>query len=639
MKLMSYSGLTEFIAELEKKNELLRIKQFIDPVLEITEITDRVTKSGGKALLFENTGTGFPVLMNAFGSDRRMSMALGRNNLDDAGREIESLFTNVSVNRDSFFKKLSALPSLFSLAGILPSLTNRKGKCQQKIHKDPDLGILPVLKCWPHDGGRFITLPMVHTRHPETGSTNVGMYRMQILDKNTTAMHWQRHKTGANHFEAWKAAGKLMPVSVALGGDPVYTYSSTAPLPENINEYILAGFLRKKKVKMVRCITNDLFVPEDADIIIEGYVDPAEDMVWEGPFGDHTGFYSLADWYPKFHITCITHSDKAVYPATIVGVPPQEDSWIAKATERLFLSPVRLTMLPEVEDFHMPDAGIAHNLVIVKIKKSYPGQGMKVISSLSGAGQMMFTKYMVVVSGNVDIRDYKDLISHIFINTDFNRDLLFNHGPLDVLDHSSDTFSFGGKLGVDATIKLPEESAARNDAGNVCKTVAIEIKDDFFDKSIVSGYNTDFFVSGVPVVIVSVNLSDDWNIIEKVKNMFRTNDINGKCRLILVVDHTVDITDLFMVAWQVLGNSDPERDHEFISPGSVLVDATIKAYRNGGFSRKWPNVVGSSIETISAIDRKWDSLELGAFIKSPSTRYVRLVRNGTDEILIDKPSL
>ena len=211
--------------------------------------------------------------------------------------------------------------------------------------------------------------------HPETGKTNVGMYRMQILDKNTTAMHWQRHKTGANHFEAWKKAGKKMPVSVALGGDPVYTYSATAPLPENINEYILAGFLRKKKVKLVKCITNDLYVPADADIVIEGYVDPAEELVWEGPFGDHTGFYSLADWYPKFHVTCITHSKNAVYPATIVGIPPQEDAWLAKATEKIFLSPVKMTLQPEIEDFHMPDAGIAHNLVIVKIKKNYPGSG------------------------------------------------------------------------------------------------------------------------------------------------------------------------------------------------------------------------------------------------------------------------
>ena len=633
---MSYSGLWEFINALEKKNELIRIKQFIDPVLEITEVTDRVTKSGGKALLFENTGTDFPVLINAFGSDLRMSMALGRDNLDDAGREIENLFENVSTGKESFFKKLSALPSLFNIAGILPTRINRKGKCQQRIHRDPDLGILPVLKCWPHDGGRFITLPMVHTMHPETGSTNVGMYRMQVLDKNTTAMHWQRHKTGANHFEAWKAAGKKMPVTVALGGDPVYTYASTAPLPENINEYILAGFLRKKKVKMVRCITNELFVPEDADIIIEGFVDTTEEMVWEGPFGDHTGFYSLADWYPKFHVTCITHSDKAVYPATIVGVPPQEDSWIAKATERLFLSPVRLTMQPEVEDFYMPDAGIAHNLVVVKIKKSYPGQGMKVISSLSGAGQMMFTKYMVVVSGNVDIRNYKDLVTHIFINTDLSRDLLFSHGPLDVLDHSSDNFSFGGKLGVDATIKLSEESSGRSNAG---KADAADINDVLIDRSIVSDYNSNLPGMGIPVVIVSVDRSRDKDIIEKAKDMFRANDFNSKCRLILVVDHTVDVTDLFMVSWQVLGNSDPERDHAFISPRSVLIDATIKAYRKGGFSRKWPNVVSSSDDTIAAIDRKWESLGLGSFIDSPSKRYIKLSRCGDDEVLIDRQDL
>jgi len=632
---MSYSGLTEFIEALEKKNELVRIKQFIDPVLEITEITDRVTKSGGKALLFENTGTDFPVLINAFGSDLRMSMAIGRNNLDDAGTEIESLFNNVSANKESFFKKLSALPSLFNLAGILPSRSNRKGKCQQHIIKEPDLGILPVLKCWPYDGGRFITLPMVHTRHPETGSTNVGMYRMQILDKNTTAMHWQRHKTGANHFEAWKTSGRIMPVSVALGGDPVYTYAATAPLPENINEYILAGFLRKKKVKMVRCITNDLYVPSDADIILEGYVDPAENLFWEGPFGDHTGFYSLADWYPKFHITCITHSKNAVYPATIVGIPPQEDAWIAKATERLFLSPVRMTLQPEIEDFHMPDAGIAHNLVIVKIRKSYPGQGMKVVSSLSGAGQMMFTKYMVVVSGKVDMRNYKELFAHVLSNVDVSRDLLFSHGPLDVLDHTSDTFSFGGKLGIDATIKLSEEIAGRDKMADSSDPAADKIGFEFLKCDLIKSFNTRFLEEGIPAIIISVDRSLDSDVIDKAGELFRTYDPEGFIRLIIVVDHTVDVEDTFMVAWQLLGNSDPGRDHKYISMGSVLLDGTIKAYRKGGFPRKWPNVVCSSKETVSDIDRKWTSLGIGDFINSPSVRYLRLSRNGNDEVLIE----
>jgi 4-hydroxy-3-polyprenylbenzoate decarboxylase len=632
---MSYSGLTEFINELEKRNELLRIKQFIDPVLEITEITDRVTKSHGKALLFENTGTDFPVLINAFGSDLRMSLAIGRNNLDDAGAEIENLFNNASFGKTGLFKKLSAIPSLINLAGRLPSRMKRMGKCQQQIYKDPDLGILPVLKCWPHDGGSFITLPMVHTRHPETGSTNVGMYRMQILDKNTTCMHWQRHKTGANHFEAWKKARKKMPVSVALGGDPVYTYAATAPLPENIDEYILAGFLRKKKVKLVKCITNDLFVPEDADIILEGFVDPAEDLVWEGPFGDHTGFYSLADWYPKFHITCITHSKKAVYPATIVGIPPQEDAWIAKATERLFLSPVRMTLQPEVEDFHMPDAGTAHNLVIVKIKKSYPGQGMKVINSLSGAGQMMFTKYMIVVSGDTDIRNYRELAAHVLANVDLSKDLLFSHGPLDVLDHSSDGFSFGGKLGADATIKHIEESTGRDKTARSGDREISKIKNDFLENDLIKSYNLSLFEGDIPILILSVDRSADADVIDKLKNVIRTIWPADIFRLILIVDNTVDVNDFFMVAWQILANSDPQRDHEFLSPQSLILDGTIKIYRKGGFPRKWPNIVNSGSETIATIDEKWSSFGIGEFISSPSLRYVRLYRKGADEILID----
>jgi 4-hydroxy-3-polyprenylbenzoate decarboxylase len=631
---MAYSGLTGFIAALEQKDELRRINTFVNPILEITEITDRVTKFEGKALLFENTGTDFSVLINAFGSDKRMAMAIGRSDLDEAGTEIESIFHNLPDNSDSIFKKLSALPSLFKLSGILPSKSKRKGTCQQVVHTIPDLNLLPVLKCWPYDGGRYITLPMVHTIHPLTGKTNVGMYRMQILDKNTTAMHWQRHKTGANHYEAWKKINKRMPVAVALGGDPVYAYSATAPLPENINEYILAGFLRKKKVKMVRCITNDLYVPEDADIIIEGYVDPSEELVWEGPFGDHTGFYSLADWYPKFHVTCITHSKNAVYPATIVGIPPQEDAWLAKATERLFLSPVKMTIQPEIEDFHMPEAGIAHNLVIVKIKKNYPGQGMKVISSLFGAGQMMFTKYLIVVSGDINIRNYKELVKHVFANVDLGKDLLFCRGPLDVLDHSSDSFSFGGKAGIDATIKLVEEYAEKIN-------IIVDIKSDFFtvlynflDRNLIKNYNLNLFNDGIPVLIIAVNRSLDSNVIEKVSRLFKKNDPNGFFKLIIAIDHTVDPGDYFTVAWQILGNSDPQRDHEYISSSSLLIDGTIKAYRKGGFTRRWPNVVCSDLLTISAIDQKWESLKIGQLIDSPSLKNRGLCRDGTDEIVI-----
>jgi len=627
---MSYSGLGEFIIDLERKNELLRIKQFVDPVLEITEITDRIVKSGGKALLFENTGTGFPLLINAFGSEDRMALALGRKNLDEAGEEIETLFNEFTHRKKTLFQKFSALPQLYRLAGFFPSQTRGRGICQEVVHKTPDLGILPVMKCWPHDGGRFITLPMVHTLHPETGSTNVGMYRMQIFDEKTTGMHWQRHKTGANHFDAWKKTGKVMPVTVTLGGDPVYTYAATAPLPENINEYILAGFLRKKKVKLVKCLTNELFVPEDADIVLEGYVDPAEDLVWEGPFGDHTGFYSLADWYPRFHVTCITHSKKAVYPATIVGIPPQEDAWIARATERLFLAPVKMTLQPEIEDFHMPDAGVAHNLVIVKIRKNYPGQGMKVLSSLAGAGQMMFTKYMIVVNGSIDIRDYRALMNHVFENVDFGTDLLFSNGPLDVLDHSSDNFSYGGKAGIDATIKMEEEMAGRSSAKS---SVTVFHETALSAMEYVTDYNSSLLSGSSPVLILSVDRSKDPNVIENVIAHFKKNDPIGQIRLIIVVDHTVDVRDLFIVAWQLLGNTDPRRDHLYISHGSVLFDATIKAYRSGGFPRKWPNIVCSDEETISKIDREWATIGLREFIDSPSARYRVLLREGTDEII------
>ncbi|MCU0363745.1 MAG: menaquinone biosynthesis decarboxylase [Bacteroidales bacterium] len=427
---MPYNGLNSFVRHLDESGELERIKPFVNPELEITEITDRIAKSEGKALLFENTGTAFPLLINAFGSESRMADAIGRNNLGEAGAEILDLFSMLTGPSRSFKGGLKSLSQLLRLASFMPSRSRWKGSCQEVVINDPDLSVFPVLRCWPFDGGRFITLPMVHTVNPDTGSSNVGMYRMQVTGKTTAGMHWQRHKTGAAHYEAWKNKGGRMPVSVTLGGDPVYTYAATAPLPENISEYILAGFLRKRKVQLVRCLTNNLYVPADADIVIEGYVDTSEAMIWEGPFGDHTGFYSLADWYPVFHVTCISHRRDAVYPATIVGVPPQEDAWFARATERLFLAPVKMALLPEVSDFHMPDAGVAHNLVVVRIRKSYPGQGMKVISSLFGAGQMMFSKYIVVVSGDVDIRNYRELFVNISVNTSMASDLVFGKGPL-----------------------------------------------------------------------------------------------------------------------------------------------------------------------------------------------------------------
>lgn len=623
---MQYNGLADFVADLEKHKQLCRVKTFVDPILEIAEVTDRVNKNHGKALLFENTGTRFQLLINAFGSDTRLKMALGRNDIDSIAADIMLLSNIVQAN---ILKKISAAKMI---SQIMPSHTRGKARCQQVITRDPDLDILPVLKCWPHDGGRFITLPIVHTRHPETGRTNAGMYRMQVLDKKTTAMHWQLHKTGARHFEAWKKSGQKMPVSVALGGDPVYTYAATAPLPENIDEYILAGFLRRSKVKMARCITNDLWIPADADIIIEGYVDPDEETVTEGPFGDHTGFYSLDDLYPAFHVTCMTYSKDAIYPATIVGIPPNEDACFIKATEKIFLPPLKIAIQPEIEDFHMPEAGVAHNLVIVKINKSYPGQGRKAIGSFYGAGQLMLTKYLIIVSGDVDIRSYRDLAIHVFKNTDFRYDLIFTSGPLDILDHSSDTFAFGGKLGIDATEKSDKEISGRSASIN---SSSINIKNRI--KDTIRNYSGKInIVDDLPVAIAELHQNDDPMSSEKAKEYFKKKDIKSLFRLVLAVDHTVDIGDHFMVAWQILGNSDPIRDIELIDDNTLFIDGTIKPYHSKGFPRRWPNIVCSDKGTIEKIDNKWESLEIGPFIPSPSIKYSAMTRDGDGEVLITK---
>ncbi len=623
---MGYHGLADFIADLEKHQELHRIKSFVNPILEVTEVTDRVNKNLGKALLFEKTGTNFPLLINAFGSDSRLAMALGRREIDSIAGDIISL---LHIPQGNIFKKISVAKTI---SQIMPSHIKGRGKCQQVIIRDPDLSILPVMKCWPHDGGRFITLPVVHTIHPETGKTNAGMYRMQILDKETTAMHWQRHKTGARHFEAWKKSGHKMPVSVTLGGDPVYTYAATAPLPENIDEYLLAGFLRKKKVKLVKCITNNLWIPADADIVIEGYVDPAEELVMEGPFGDHTGFYSLADKYPAFHVTCITYSKDAVYPSTIVGIPPNEDAWLIKATERIFLPPLKIAIQPEIEDFHMPEAGVAHNLVIVKINKSYPGQGRKTIGSFYGAGQLMLTKYLIVVSGDVDIRKYRELAQHLLVNTDFRYDLLFTSGPLDVLDHSSDTSAFGGKLGIDATEKLEEELSGRSlPVNSVSDKLTGQKKETILTVNSKINIVNDF-----PVIITGLYQSEDPMASEKAKDYFKQKEIKNLFRLVLTVDHTVDVNDLFLVTWQILGNSDPGRDIEFIAENSLFIDGTIKSYHRKRFLRRWPNIVCSDKDTIEQIDKKWDSLEIGGFIPSPSLKNCSMNREGNDEVLVIK---
>ena len=444
-----YKTLSEYIAALERAGELVRVNVPVDPVLEIAELTDREAKSpgGGRALLFENTGTPFPVLTNMMGSDRRIAMALGVESVDLLTGRIEELFAALTSPRPDLFDKLRMLPLLGRMSRWLPREVKGRGVCQQVVLQGDAarLDLLPVLKCWPQDGGRFVTLPLVHTLDPDTGVRNVGMYRMQLFSPQTTGMHWHLHKTGERHYRTYQRLGKRMPVTVCLGGDPAYTYAATAPMPDNMDEYLLAGFLRERPVELVKCVTNDLRVPADCDIVIEGYVDPSEEKVIEGPFGDHTGFYSLEDYYPLFHVTAITHRRGAVYPATIVGVPPQEDAYIAKATEKIFLAPIRAAMLPEVRDLWMPEAGVAHNIAVVDIRTDYAGQALKAASSLWGAGQMMFNKFMVVTASGRPVRDVAalaDLLRRIRIPDD----LMFSRGPLDVLDHAAPETGLGGKL-------------------------------------------------------------------------------------------------------------------------------------------------------------------------------------------------
>lgn len=456
---MAYKDLREFIKILEENGFLKRVKAEVDPILEIAEINDRVVKEGGPALLFENPkGSKIPCVVNLFGSYERMQLALEVNSLDDIGRQmLEFLEPEIPTN---LIEKLKALPKLKKLSDFIPK-TVKSGPCKEVIIKDnPSLDILPILKIWPEDGGRFITLPMVFTKDPDSGTRNCGMYRMHVYDSKTTGMHWHIHKDGAKHFRNAERLGKRLEVAVAIGSDPAVIYSSTAPLPEGVDEMLFAGFLRKAPVEMVKCETVDLKVPANSEIVIEGYCEPGERRI-EGPFGDHTGYYSLKDEFPVFHITCITHRKDAIYPATIVGKPPMEDCYIAKATERIFL-PLLKKQLPEVIDMNLPLEGVFHNIAIVSIDKRYPGHARRVMYALWGMGQMSFTKMIVVVDRWVDVQNLSEVVWRIGNNVDPKRDVVIVEGPLDVLEHASAIPAYGGKMGIDATKKWASEGFNRD---------------------------------------------------------------------------------------------------------------------------------------------------------------------------------
>jgi len=458
---MAYDDLREFIRALEKHGELKRIPFEVDPYLEITEFADRSVKSGGPALLFEKPkGSDVPVLINAFASMRRMEIALEVSSVEEVAAQISELLA--MQKPEGLLGKLKMLPKLAELGNIFPK-TVSSGPCKDVIRRQGefDLKYFPILHCWPQDAGRFITLPMVFSRNPDTGKRNCGCYRLQVFDGATTGMHWQTHKQGAEHYRRLRAAGgtKRMNVAVAIGADPATMYSAILPLPPDLDEMMIAGFLRGKPVEMVKCETSDLEVPANSEIVLEGYVELGE-LRREGPFGDHTGFYSLDDDYPVFHITCVTHRKKPVYATTIVGPPPMEDFYMGKAIERIFLPLMRL-QLPEIRDISMPAEGIFHNLILVAIRKSYPGHARKVMHAIWGLGQAMFSKCIVVVDEDVDVQNSGEVAWKALNNIDPERDIQFVMGPVDSLDHSSRLPNYGSKMGIDATRKWPEEGFTR----------------------------------------------------------------------------------------------------------------------------------------------------------------------------------
>ncbi len=454
-----HSDLTEFITDLDKRRLLTRVREAVSPDLEIAAVTDRACKQpgGGPALLFEQpTGFDIPVASNLFGSLERMCLALGVKTLDDLASEIGQLMTPQMP--EGLMDALKMLPVLNRLRDLMPK-TVKDGPCQEVVLKNGSLDELPILKCWPDDGGRYITLPLVFTKDPETGVRNIGTYRMQVFDGRTTGMHWQRHKGGAQHHRVAERLGRRLEVAVALSPEPVLSYCATAPMPEGLDELLLGGFLARRRIELVKCVTVDLEVPASAHFVLEGYVDPGERRR-EGPFGDHTGFYSQPDDFPVFHLTCLTRRKHPTYLTTVVGVPPMEDFYLGMASERIFLPLIQKTH-PEIVDMHFPAAGIFHNIVIIAIDKRYPGHARKIMSAVWGLGQLMFSKCVIIVDKDVNVHDLGEVAWIVGTHIDPSRDVQMTKGPLDDLDDACDLPAYGGKMGIDATRKWASEGYTR----------------------------------------------------------------------------------------------------------------------------------------------------------------------------------
>ncbi len=598
---MAFPDLYAFLTFLEARGELTRISEPVSAELEITEIADRTVKQGGPALLFERVeGRDFPLVIGLFGSRTRLAWALGVERLDGLSDRLRQLL-DVRLGGG-----LSGLASNLPKLGILPKLRPRRVRrapVQEVVWRgdEVDLNRLPVLTCWPGDGGPFVTLPLVISRDPLAGDTNIGMYRMQVFDRRTTGMHWQRHKTGARHLESARKAGTRLEVAVALGGDPALTYAATAPLPAlpGVNEYTLAGYLTGRRVELVKGRTVDLEVPARAEFVLEGYVDPEEAWRVEGPFGDHTGFYTLEDLYPAFHVTAVTMRREPIYPATIVGRPPMEDAFLVEASERLFLVPAQI-ILPELVDYHMPPAGIAHNLVQIVIDKRYPGQAYKVANGLLGLGQMMFAKVLLVTDDDVVPQDHLAFWRTVLRHALPGRDQQFAKGPIDVLDHASRAWSYGSKLIIDGTRKHDEEGRAADWKANPERpNAALPNHDEVVDQHQPAG--GFWFLTTRKVRPGQGRHLGEWAV--------RQRAAEG-VRLVAVVDHETDPSDFEAVMWTLLNNIDPERDVQMVDGGhgpAFIFDGTPKLPAEG-FTRAWPEKIVMSPEIKAQVDRRWQDL-------------------------------
>ncbi|MDU2264892.1 menaquinone biosynthesis decarboxylase [Clostridium celatum] len=604
---MAFKDIQAFMKKIEDKGQLKRITAEVDADLEITEITDRISKKVGPALLFENVkGSKYPVLINAMGSYERMSMALGVEKLDDLQEDISEL-----INMQNYVKiprLIKSVPRLFRLLSVFPWKLPVKGACQEVIELDPDLSTIPVLKCWPDDGGKFITLPLVMTKDPDTGVQNTGMYRMQIYDKNTTGMHWHWHKDGREIYDKYRKLGGKMPVSVAIGCDPAITFSAISPLPKMIDEMMFAGYLRKWPVKMVKSITNDIYVPADAEFILEGYVDVNEPLRLEGPFGDHTGYYSLADMYPVFHVTCITHKKNAVYPTTIVGKPPMEDCYMSIATERAFL-PLLKMIYPEIVDYSLPFEGVFHNCVIVSIKKRFPGHGKKIMNSLWGMGQMMYAKMIIVVDESINPHDVKAVAKQVFESIDMTRDLVFSEGPLDALDHASAQDHYGYRLGVDATKKFEVER--KEVKWNYKLKESKALNDYLLNNENIASFNYPIKDVLQGALIVSIKKKNP-NDAKKIINELWAHEDMKYNKLLIIVDEDVDANDVSKAAWKVFNNIDAKRDLVVSEVNlednnfghRIGIDATKKWY-DEGHTREWPDDIVMCDEIKEKVTKRW----------------------------------